>query len=236
MNVIRPTLRFGILAILAATILFDTAAMVRPGKATAREDPAAADALFTNGVVHLLKIEIPNAGMRSLRRDARTYVKATVREDGTVYTNVMIRLKGGAGSFRPLDDKPGFTLKLDEASTSFHGLNKIHLNNSVQDPTYLSEWLCSEMRRKLELNCSTVFMNTYPFIGVHGRHAARFVEIVKPYINECFSYKVDFNRKWPICTKCGDVIDNRIGHALYCDDCCSAKAWRERVSSGIGVS
>lgn len=98
------------------------------------------------------------------------------------------------------------------------------------------EWLCSELRRKHELSSSMFLMNSYPFISMHGRHAARFVEIVRPHMNECFSYKVDFTRKWPICTKCSAVIDNRIGHALYCDDCCSPKAWRERVSSGIGVS
>lgn len=109
---------------------------------------AAADGLFTNPVVRLLQFHVPRAAMNSLRRDPRTYVHATFREGGTVYTNVMVRLKGGAGSFRPLDDKPGLTIKLEGSGGSFHGLKKFHLNNSVQDSTYLSEWVCSEIFRQ----------------------------------------------------------------------------------------
>jgi hypothetical protein len=45
-----------------------------------------------------------------------------------------------------LDDKPGLTIKLGEQS--FHGLKKFHLNNSVQDDTYLSEWVCSDIFRQ----------------------------------------------------------------------------------------
>ena len=141
-------LRIGILALVAVGLLSGTRTTAKPGKAEDRENKAAADALFTNGVVLVLKIDVPSAGMRSLRRDGRAYVRATVREGKTVYTNVMVRLKGGAGSFRPVDDKPGLTLKIGETNgPTFHGLKKLHLNNSVQDQTYLSEWLCSGLFR-----------------------------------------------------------------------------------------
>ena len=63
------------------------------------------------------------------------------------YTNVAIRLKGAAGSFRPLDDRPAFTVHFERLAPgqSFHGLKKLHLNNSVQDSSYLAEKLCREM-------------------------------------------------------------------------------------------
>ena len=142
-------LRIWILALVAVSLLAGTRSLAKPGKAEGREHQAAADALFTNGLVLVLKIDVPSAGMRSLRRDGRTYVRATVREGKTVYTNVLVRLKGGAGSYRQVDDKPGLTLKLDETNgPAFHGLRKLHLNNSVQDPTYLSEWLCGELFRE----------------------------------------------------------------------------------------
>ena len=72
---------------------------------------------------------------------------ATVREGTRVYTNVSIRLKGGPGSFRPLEDRPAFTVNFGRLSPGqkFHGLRKLHLNNSVQDSTYLSEKICREM-------------------------------------------------------------------------------------------
>jgi hypothetical protein len=126
---------------------FPRQALARTGEAEEMRNQAAADALFTNGIPHRLKIEIPRAGVRSLQQDPRAYVKATLREGAIVYSNILIRLKGGAGSFRGLDDKPGFTLKLEKESGVFHGLSKFHLNNSVQDDTHLSEWICSEMFR-----------------------------------------------------------------------------------------
>jgi spore coat protein H len=110
-----------------------------------RNDPAAADALFTNGAVHILKIQIPKEGLQSLRQAPRTYVKATLQEGSSRFTNVMVRLKGAAGSFRNVDDKPGLTVNLGEAGRTFHGVKKFHLNNSVQDHTYLSEWVCSDL-------------------------------------------------------------------------------------------
>ena len=112
--------------------------------------------LFTNDFVPRLQIEIPPEGMAILQsyewdRDVngqdRTNVRATVREEDKVYTNVAIHLKGGLGSFRPLDDKPALTLSFDRFAKGqrFHGLQKIHLNNSVQDPSFLSEKICREM-------------------------------------------------------------------------------------------
>ncbi len=112
--------------------------------------------LFSSGHLPRLSIELSRAEMSILksyhwqwggnareRRDA----KATVREGEIIYTNVSIHLKGSAGSFRPVDDKPSLTLNFDKFAPGqrFHGLKKIHLNNSVQDSSYLSEQICREL-------------------------------------------------------------------------------------------
>jgi hypothetical protein len=124
-----------------------------------RSDGAAAqsgDELFTRRTIPRLQIEIPPEGMEVLRayhwrRDEglpREDVRATVREGATVYTNVALHLKGSAGSFRPIDsDKPALTLNFDKFADGqrFHGLQKIHLNNSVQDASYISEPICREL-------------------------------------------------------------------------------------------
>lgn len=111
-------------------------------------DAATADALFSRPSLRLLRFEIPAAGMTSLRREPRIYVRARLQEDGIVYTNILVRLKGGASSFRPINDKPGLTIKVDATSKTFYGLRKFHLNNSVQDETYLSEWVCGDIFRQ----------------------------------------------------------------------------------------
>ena len=132
------------LAILVTGICF-VGAHAQGGQAESR---AATDSLFTNGGLRVIKLDIAKVQLSALRRDPRSYVRATVRDGAITHSNVLIRLKGGAGSFRPLGNKPGFTLKFEKATGFFHGLKKFHLNNSVQDGTYLSEWVCGELFRQ----------------------------------------------------------------------------------------
>ena len=77
----------------------------------------------------------------------RPEILANVREGGTVYSKVALHLKGAAGSFRPFDDKPALTLNFSRhiPDQRFHGYDKISLNNSVQDPSYLCEAISREL-------------------------------------------------------------------------------------------
>lgn len=72
---------------------------------------------------------------------------ATVTEGGHTYTNVSIHLKGGAGSYRPIENNPGLTLQFSKNAPgqTFHGLKKLSLNNSVQDRTFLNEKICRDL-------------------------------------------------------------------------------------------
>ena len=110
--------------------------------------PNESDAFFTNGTIPHIRIEIAQTNWNALRQDPRRNVRAKVTEGGRTYEEVAIHLKGAAGSFRPIDDqKPAFTLNFDKFKDGqdFHGLDKIDLNNSVQDPSYTTELLCSEL-------------------------------------------------------------------------------------------
>jgi len=112
----------------------------------------ASDKFFTRRDIPDLRIEIAEPELQKLRQDNRKYVKAKLTEnDREVYPEIGIKLKGAAGSFRGVDDRPALTINIDKFSSkksdkkSFHGLDKFHLNNSVQDGTYLSELVCSEL-------------------------------------------------------------------------------------------
>ncbi len=146
--------------------------VARPATTEHHLKQANADDLFTNGALHILKIDIPREGVNSLRRHGRTYVAATLREGTLVLTNVMIHLKGGAGSFRPIDDKPGLTLKLEESPADFHGLVRFHLNNSVQDDTYLSEWICSDIFRQAGVPAARV---AHAVVELNGRRLGQYL-------------------------------------------------------------
>jgi hypothetical protein len=109
--------------------------------------PLPGDDLFKDLLIPKLAITIPPEGMSALSRNQRKYVRATIQEGEKIYTNVAIRIKGGPGSRRDLNDKPAFTINFDEFAPgqTFHGLKKIHLNNSVQDGSYLEEKISREL-------------------------------------------------------------------------------------------
>jgi spore coat protein H len=135
----------------------------KEGAVKAKKDPAAA--FFADETVLYLAVELAEPELQKLRQDARKYVPVTLLEGDKdtkfgktpkdnvgvkgSYSDVAMHLKGAAGSFRQIDDKPGLTLNMDKFvdSQRFHGLDKFHLANSVQDPAYLSELICGYIFR-----------------------------------------------------------------------------------------
>ena len=112
------------------------------------------DTLFSSTNVLRLQIEIPKQGMALLRThqqgmgedSERPVAQAIVKQGGRVYTNVAIHLKAWS-SFRPVDKNPSLTLKFDQIvkGQTFHGLDKLSLNNASQDPSFLSEKVAREL-------------------------------------------------------------------------------------------
>ncbi|MCX6905795.1 MAG: CotH kinase family protein [Verrucomicrobia bacterium] len=130
--------------------------------------------LFTNGGVLSLRIEISPADVASLRRDSRKSVRAALREGKTVQADIGLHLKGSTGSFRSIDDKPGLTLSFDKfvAGQTFHGLRKIHLNNSLEDPSFLNEKIGGELFRAAGVPAPRVGWAT---VALNGRRLGMYV-------------------------------------------------------------
>jgi hypothetical protein len=136
--------------VLLSVMLLYVVVATRLNAAQQNENVRQMNELFSgDGVLLSLKLEIPESSANSLRRDPRKYAPCTVIEGDRVYSNVAVHLKGSAGSFRGFDDKPGFTINFShfQPKQRFHGVRKIHLNNSVQDPTFLSEYICGYLFR-----------------------------------------------------------------------------------------
>lgn len=147
----------------------------------AKDHDAAAAALFT-GPLPQVQIEIPADGMKTLRaynqvwrqkRPERIDVRVTVRDGSRVYTNVALHLKGSY-SFQPIDEKPSMTLNFDKFASGqlFHGLDKIHLNNSVQDPSYLNEAFARDLFLSLGVPSPRA---TPALVSINGRDTALYV-------------------------------------------------------------
>ena len=104
--------------------------------------------LFSDAAIRHFKIAIREAELEKLRGNPTTYVRAAVSVGEQTFTEAGVRLKG-RGSFRPIDDRPSFAVKFDEFEPGqrYCGLDKIMLNNSSQDRSYLSEYLCTSLYR-----------------------------------------------------------------------------------------
>ena len=123
--------------------------------------------LFRAGTIPRLRIELDAAAVESLRKDPREFVSATVFEGEAVYPQVAVHLKGSVGSFRPFDDKPALTLDFSrfQNGRKFHGLRRIHLNNSVEDPSYTNEKIGSEFFEAAGVPAPRV---TRALVGLNG--------------------------------------------------------------------
>jgi spore coat protein CotH len=144
-----------------------------PTLAADKPDPSA-DLFKPVGPVPVFKIEVDKATADSLRREPRKYVKCTLKVGDQTFKDVGIHIKGAAGSTRPWDDKPALTLNMDKFARgqSFRGLDKFHLNNSVQDGTYFNEIVCSEMSLAAGLPTPRA---THALVELNGRKVGLYV-------------------------------------------------------------
>ena len=132
---------------LSAIIAIAISTLEAQQKPVAASDPA--KKFFASAPVLKIEILLDPEDRESLRHKPREYVPATMFIDGRNkrWPKVGVKLKGAAGSFREIDDRPGFTINLGKfgAEKRFHGLKRFHLNNGAQDESRLSEWLGYEV-------------------------------------------------------------------------------------------
>ena len=145
-------------------------------RAHAAHDFAASAQFFTNAQIGTIRIEINGRDLNALRQNSRNYIRATVREGDNTYNDVAIHLKGAAGSFRGVDDAqgPALTLNFDKFNEhqKFHGMDKLHLNNSVQDPSYMTEIICGDLFRAAGVPATR---GTHARVFLNGRDLGLYV-------------------------------------------------------------
>lgn len=160
----RPAqVRMGVGLALVLTTLWAAPVAAQPAKddpkfRTDSKSAKEAAAFFEAGLPPEIRIEIAPEELKKLQANNRAYVQCTItvtetvngEKRDTVYTKVGIKMKGAAGSFRPLNDRPALTVNMDKFhdGQSFHGIDKFHLNNSVQDGSLLNELVSSHLFRQ----------------------------------------------------------------------------------------
>jgi spore coat protein H len=144
-----------------------------------KEKPRPDVEFFEKHVITTIKIEIDAPDLEKLRKDPRVYVPAIVHDlrpdrPAEVHFDVGVHVKGAAGSFRQVDERPALTLNFDKFADDqkFHGLDKLHLNNSVQDPSHLSELIGSSIFRKAGIAAPRV---SHARVYLNGRELGFYV-------------------------------------------------------------
>ena len=152
----------------ALLALAGSSAFAQPPKAHPSDD------VFKPGTVWVVKVTADEAAVKSLRADPRKYAKCSIKIGDKEYKDVAVHIKGAAGSSRGWDDKPALTINVDKYvdDQTFKGLDKFHLNNSVQDGSYLCENICGELYRHAGIAAARV---SYATVELNGRHRGFYV-------------------------------------------------------------
>jgi hypothetical protein len=116
--------------------------------------------MFEPDVVVEIDLELPQESIDALAVEPKEYADGTfsLTTTGGTYgpLAVGVRLKGGLGSFRPLTGKAAFKIKFNHSvgGQRFLGLEKLTLNNMVQDASMVHEVLAYESFRAMGIPAS----------------------------------------------------------------------------------
>ena len=126
--------------------------------------------LFDTSYVHTLEIVMEDWEDFLESCENEEYVSCAVVIDGEAYRNIGIRAKGNT-SLRTVSElgskRYSFKLEFDQydSGKSYHGLDKISLNNIIQDNTYMKDYLTYRMMGNFEVDAP---LCSYVFISVNG--------------------------------------------------------------------
>ncbi len=109
------------------------------------------DALFGLDAIHTFALTIASSDLRSLGGSPYTYVPADLEVDGARFPNIGVRIKGRLGSLRYLPSKSGLKLDFLEygETDKLDGLEKVNLNNMVQDCAKVHELASYSIHRSI---------------------------------------------------------------------------------------
>ena len=124
------------------------------------------DRIFDTATVHTIDIRMDDwEGFLEECTDEE-YVLCDLVIDGESFSNVAIRAKGNTSLTQVAaygNDRYSFKVEFDhyDSSITYHGLDKLSLNNIIQDNTYMKDYLTYRMMGYFGVNaplCSFVYL------------------------------------------------------------------------------
>ena len=126
--------------------------------------------LFDTSYVHSIDIVMDDWDSFVENCESEEYSSCAVVIDGESYKNIAIRAKGNTSLSQVANygnDRYSFKLEFDHYSdsTTYHGLDKLCLNNIIQDNTYMKDYLCYTMMNYAGVSSP---LCSFAFITVNG--------------------------------------------------------------------
>ena len=126
--------------------------------------------LFDNTRVHTIDIVMNNWEEFIDNASSEEYYTATVVIDGEAYKNVAIRGKGNTSLSNVASmnsDRYSFKVEFDhyDSSITYHGLDKLALNNLIQDATMMKDYLTYTMMNEFDAASP---LCSFAYITVNG--------------------------------------------------------------------
>ncbi len=129
--------------------------------------------LFDTGFVHRIDIRISEEDWQDLLADPveKTKYKVDIEIDGEEIKDVSFSTKGNSSlvfvAADPESSRYSFKVSFGKYvdGQTYHGLNKLNLNNSFRDATYLKEYFSYEMFRQVGVPAPLV---SYVWLTVNG--------------------------------------------------------------------
>jgi hypothetical protein len=171
-----PTISRPLLLALLAGVL----SLAPAAPALAEPPPGPAGWLYDPDAVVAIELDLPQPSIEAIEAEPDEYQPGSfsVTDGSQAFgpLEVGIRLKGSSGSFRPLTEKAAFKVKFDEYvdDQTFFGLEKLTLNNMVQDESMIHETLAYEVFRAAGLPASRT---GYAFVSVNGEDYGLYLNV-----------------------------------------------------------
>lgn len=126
--------------------------------------------LFDNTKVHTVDIVMDDWDGFIANATSEEYADAAVVIDGEVYKNVGIRAKGNTSLSTVASlgsERYSFKIEFDhyDSSITYHGLDKLSLNNLIQDSTMMKDYLTYTMMNRFGVDSP---LCSYVYITVNG--------------------------------------------------------------------
>ena len=126
--------------------------------------------LFDTSKVHTIDIVMDDWDSFIDGCEDEEYVSCAVVIDNEAYKNVAIRAKGNTSLSSVAaygNDRYSFKIEFDhfDSGKSYHGLDKLSLNNIIQDNTYMKDYLCYQMMGYMGADAP---LCSYVWITVNG--------------------------------------------------------------------